>query len=405
MGLLGAKAYVERYDVDDLGLILNYEARGNSGPSISFEWSEGNKWLVDQLKKVGKNPMASSLSFEIYKMLPNDTDYSRFREKGVPGINHAFIEGFSYYHNPDDHVDEINVASVQHTGDNMYRLAKHFVNQDLTDVRSENASFFNFLGSLVVYPSSWDIILLVGSILLFCFYVYRIYKSGKLSIKNYLFAFGLCLLAIAVSFLLCFLLNKLLYAVYPQLSVSVFYSGQHYNHMWYWGVMTGLCLLVHWVIYSRGISKYGETMMKAAAMELLLIVCLITYFVIPTASYVFLLPLIILLITNTFVIKDDSKSVVKTVLNYVLMAVPVIILIPVYKSFYNAFSIAGIAMSSVFFCMIALVLLAGFADIFKKSSKVTPLAGLLTFLLCTVIAHIKSYPTVRKASTIEPILR
>ena len=57
---------------------------------------------MKQVKKVGRRPIANSLSFEIYNLLPNDTDFTFFKKAGLPGINHAFIDGFSYYHNPDD---------------------------------------------------------------------------------------------------------------------------------------------------------------------------------------------------------------------------------------------------------------------------------------------------------------
>jgi acetylornithine deacetylase/succinyl-diaminopimelate desuccinylase-like protein len=42
-GLLGAKAFVEEHPwVRDVGLVLNFEARGNEGPAFMFETSDNN---------------------------------------------------------------------------------------------------------------------------------------------------------------------------------------------------------------------------------------------------------------------------------------------------------------------------------------------------------------------------
>ena len=172
-GLLGAKAYTEQREVSHIGVLLNYEARGNSGASISFEWSEGNAWLVSQLKKAATKPVANSMSFEIYKNLPNDTEFTFFKEAGINGINHAFIDGFSYYHNPADTPENINQESVQHTGTNMLALTRHFANTDLSNTKSHNASFFNFLGFLIVYPSSLDLVILIAALAFIAFLLFR----------------------------------------------------------------------------------------------------------------------------------------------------------------------------------------------------------------------------------------
>ena len=154
--------HAENNDLSDIGIFLNYEARGNEGPGIAFEYSDNNAWLVSAMSEVGKRPIANSLSYEIYKMMPNATDFTIFKERGVQGINHAFIDGFSFYHNPADTPDRINMRSVQHTGENMWRMARHFGNADISNIPTEsNASFFNFFGLLVIYPSSLDLIILL----------------------------------------------------------------------------------------------------------------------------------------------------------------------------------------------------------------------------------------------------
>ena len=43
VGLLGATAFVKEHPwAKDIGVALNFEARGSSGPSFMFETSDGN---------------------------------------------------------------------------------------------------------------------------------------------------------------------------------------------------------------------------------------------------------------------------------------------------------------------------------------------------------------------------
>ena len=49
-GLLGAGVFCDEHTwAKDVGVALNFDARGNSGPSYMFEASAGNGWLIEQL--------------------------------------------------------------------------------------------------------------------------------------------------------------------------------------------------------------------------------------------------------------------------------------------------------------------------------------------------------------------
>src|SRR4030095_8333053 len=103
----------------DVGLVLNFEARGNSGPSLMFETSTGNGWLMEQFAKAAPYPVATSLSYEIYKLLPNDTDFTIFKDAGFSGFNFSYIDGYAYYHSAIDSVETIDERSLQHHGSYM----------------------------------------------------------------------------------------------------------------------------------------------------------------------------------------------------------------------------------------------------------------------------------------------
>jgi hypothetical protein len=134
LGLLGSRAFVERHPwAKDCRLALNFEARGNKGVLLMFETSERNARLVEHYARAAEQPVASSLMFSIYKkLLHNDTDFSVFRAAGIPGMNFAFIEGWTDYHTKLDNLERLDPRTLALQGKNMLQLARHFADADLT---------------------------------------------------------------------------------------------------------------------------------------------------------------------------------------------------------------------------------------------------------------------------------
>jgi hypothetical protein len=57
----------------------DFEARGTSGPSYML--METNGEIVKEFAAAHYFPVSNSLMYSIYKMLPNDTDLTVFREQ------------------------------------------------------------------------------------------------------------------------------------------------------------------------------------------------------------------------------------------------------------------------------------------------------------------------------------
>jgi len=73
IGLNGADAFVNHSPwAKNVGLVLNFEARGSGGPSyILLETNGGNAKLINAFKKANPQyPVANSLMYSIYKMIP-----------------------------------------------------------------------------------------------------------------------------------------------------------------------------------------------------------------------------------------------------------------------------------------------------------------------------------------------
>src|SRR5215217_3621925 len=67
VGTLGAKAFAYQHPwAKDVGVVLNFDARGSGGPVIMFETSDENAWLVKEFAKAAPHPVANSLAPAIY---------------------------------------------------------------------------------------------------------------------------------------------------------------------------------------------------------------------------------------------------------------------------------------------------------------------------------------------------
>lgn len=170
-GLLGAAAFVaENPAAKEIGLALNFEGRGDSGPSLMFETSDENGWLIRQLAAAAPFPSASSLSGAIYKQIPNDTDLSVFKQGGYAGLNFAFIGSPERYHTPQDTPENLDPRSLQHHGSYALALARRFGNLTLENRRETDAIYFDGLAAgrwFVSYPVEWAVPLAVAVAALF----------------------------------------------------------------------------------------------------------------------------------------------------------------------------------------------------------------------------------------------
>ncbi len=134
-------------------MAINLDARGNSGPSFMFETSDGNGWLIEQMARALPHPMASSVTYEVYRLLPNDTDLTVYKQYGMAGWNFAFVGGLSYYHSPEDTPANLDPRTLQHQGDNLLSMARHLVRLDLDDVRRDDVVNCSILQRFVaIYP-------------------------------------------------------------------------------------------------------------------------------------------------------------------------------------------------------------------------------------------------------------
>ena len=190
LGLNGADLFVNKHPwAKDVGLVLNFEARGSGGPSYMLaETNGGNQNLIKGFIAANpKFPVANSLAYSIYKMLPNDTDLTRFREdKNIDGFNFAFIDDHYDYHTALDNYDRLDRKTLEHQGSYLMPLLTYFADANLNNLKSDvDKVYFNVpLFKMVSYPNSWIFPMLILAILIFIALVFYGISKRTLNSKH-----------------------------------------------------------------------------------------------------------------------------------------------------------------------------------------------------------------------------
>ncbi|MGK5742971.1 M28 family peptidase [Micromonospora sp. URMC 103] len=199
--LCGASAFASAHPLAaDGGVVVNLEARGSSGPVIMFETSRDNAKLVDVFSRAAPHPVGTSFAVEIYRALPNDTDFTAFLAENFVGLNSAYIDGAAVYHTPLDIPARMDRASLQQHGDNALGLAREFGRIDLTDLRAGgDATYFPVPGALVHYPGWLTLPLALLALAAVIALGWLVRRRGRSSAGRLAAGFGLALVPIVAA--------------------------------------------------------------------------------------------------------------------------------------------------------------------------------------------------------------
>ncbi len=151
-GLRGAWAFANRHPwAKDLRVVLNFDCRGTQGPSYMYECSEPEGWLIRQMRLSGVRAVATSVMVEVYRRMPVASDLTMFLDRGIPGLNFAFVNGLARYHTALDAPEYLSLRSLQHHGEYALKLARQLGSVPLDHVASGGRRvFFHFPGVRLV---------------------------------------------------------------------------------------------------------------------------------------------------------------------------------------------------------------------------------------------------------------
>jgi hypothetical protein len=401
VGLLGADAFVNNNDwIKNVGLVLNFEARGSGGPSyMLLETNKGNRNLIKAFNKAKPNfPVANSLMYSIYKMLPNDTDLTVFREDAdINGFNFAFIDDHFDYHTAMDNYDRLDRNTLEQQGDYLYNLLNYFSDVNLENLNNDKDNiYFNFPNmGLINYPFSWNIPLFILALILFFAITFTGVQKQKLTSKAMFAGFVPFLSSLILSVAIATIGWKLLKVIYPQYNDII--HGFTYNGHLYIFAFSMLTIAITLFIYKRYLNLHSAANLMVAPIFVWGILNFFFLLKLPGAGffifpvYLGLLVLVILLFTNY---NKSTKLLLAT-----FIVIPVLIVFsPLVKMFPVGLGLKMLGVSAFF-----IVFLFGLlVPIFKQygNPKKWAVLFLSVSLLTFVSASFKSgYSKDRKQPT------
>ena len=334
LGLNGAALFVTQHHwAKEVGLVLNFEARGSSGPSyMLMETNAGNARLVKEFATANpKYPVSNSLMYSIYKMLPNDTDLTIFRKNGnIQGYNFAFIDDHYNYHTAQDDANHLDKNSLAHQGEYLMPLLDYFSNADLNSTQAvEDDVYFTIPFSFISYPFSWILPMVIIAIILLLILLFIGIGKRIIIIKEIGKGFIPLIGSLVVSGLITFLGWKLLLMVYPQYNDLL--NGFTYNGHDYIAAFTLLTLSICFAFYQRFSAKKVTINHFVAPLLLWILLNLAIVFYLKGAGFLIIPVFAGLLMLTSFVLTQKSKWILNLFLSIpaLLLIAPFVQMLPI----------------------------------------------------------------------------
>lgn len=157
-GLLGASAFLQASPLaPQVRAAFNLDSRLMRPPCLMFETGNGNLGLVRAFARSPRPSGASWITW-VYQHLPNDTDFTVFRQIGLAGMNYACLGPLNLYHTPRDTFAAQDPAALQQVGAELLAMVRQTAGSDLATSQTSKNAVFTDLGQRLVlwWPQTWS---------------------------------------------------------------------------------------------------------------------------------------------------------------------------------------------------------------------------------------------------------
>lgn len=388
LGLNGASLFVNKHPwAQDVGLVLNFEARGSGGPSyMLMETNGGNHNLMSGFIEANPEyPVANSLAYSVYKELPNDTDLTRFREEGdIEGFNFAFIDDHFDYHTSLDNYERLDRNTLEHQGSYLMPLLNYFADANLNNLKSDTDDiYFNVpLFKTVSYPYSWVLPMLILAILLFIALVFYGINKRTLNSKHIGIGFLPGIAALLINGVIGYFGWKALTAIYPQYNEML--HGFTYNGYTYILAFSLLSAAICMWLYNKVYKPENTASLVVPPLFLWLVICGVLAFQLKGASF-FIIPVYFGLISLFVLVRQKHPSLILMTL---LLFPALLILSPFVKMFPVGLGLNTIIATTLLVSLI-FSLCIGVFGFFRHKNRLSYVLFILA-ICCFISAHINS---------------
>jgi hypothetical protein len=393
-GQLGAYGFVAEHPLaKDVGLVLNFEARGNTGPVIMFETSPRNGWLISEFAKAIPYPVSHSLAYEIYRLLPNDTDFTVFKKARMSGLNFAFIKGLTRYHTPLDNLSEIDERSLQHEGSTLLALTRHFGDLTLRDPKETNAVYFDVVGlGLIHYSSVLVLPLTIAIVLLFAGLIIIGLRKRRLTVSGIALGFLAFLSSLVAASVLVTLVWSLI--LRSQDVPGVRQQGEAYNYNLYLLGFIAVTIAITSLIYILFRKRVSSENLTVGGLISWVILLVLSTIYVPGASYLMTVPLLFILpaLAYMLVIKDSHVNTLKPLLLFSIgSAVGILLWAPTIYQTSIGLTLRAIGIVMAMVVLLLVLLIPHFKIIAASREWLLPGASILAGFTFILVAGLTSY--------------
>ena len=204
----------DRQEFEDVGFIINLEARGPFGPCLLFETSKGNEKIMDLYAETADYKHTYSLTTVVYRFMPNFTDFTIVK-KDIPGVNFSTIADVNHYHTDKDNFSNINEKSIQHYGAQVLPMALEYVTNPKyadKDYLKSDKDVVNFtipVFGLFNFSKTWYVVINIVVLLIFLAISALEILRGRMKAVKVLKTAGLVFTAAVIALLAGLLLTYL----------------------------------------------------------------------------------------------------------------------------------------------------------------------------------------------------
>ena len=326
-GLLGAEAFVDLHPwAKDVGVVLNFEGRGDQGPVYMFQTSPGNTRLISALAATVAGARTNSLTGEVYRHLPSDTDLSIWLHSGfaVGALNFAHVGGYTRYHTPLDNMASLDPRVLQQMGDYALGLTLALGHTDLGQMRTTDAVYFNApLLGVIHYPASWALALSIDGLVIIVVLLGIGLRRRSLSVAGIGRGAVALLVTLALPVAATLAGWRLISALHPDYREIL--QRDPYNSLWYLLAFCGLTIAIAVEVQRRIAARATAPEIAAAPALLWGVIGVIVASVLPGASYLFAWPLFAAAMCASWWRRDERAGRVPSAV-LAILAVPALVL-------------------------------------------------------------------------------
>jgi hypothetical protein len=390
--LCGAAAFVADHPLAaGGGVVLNLEARGTGGPPITFETSRGNAALAARFAAAAPHPVATSFAVEVYRALPNDTDFTPvLADGGFTGLNTAWIDGAAAYHTAEDTPDRMNRGSLQALGDNTLALTRDLGEAELGRLAHPSASdatYFPVLGSLARYPGGLVWPVAAAGLVAVAAFVWVLRRRGISSLPRTAGGVALAVLPLGLAPLAAQALWRLLVLVRPGYGAVL----DPWRPGWYRLAVVGVVLAVVLVWYALLRRRVGPQTLAVGVLVWLAALGAALAALAPGGSYVAAWPAVAGGLAGVVATVARSRAV-RAVAALVGGAVAVVVLAPTVALFFPALGLRTAAVPGLVTTLLVVALLPALELLFpdprgdrrRPNAVLVPATALLLAAACTL---------------------